>query len=187
MVRTVGGRLFLSYLAVVLVGLIAAAVTIAGLLVRYEDEVSRVRLQELGAPLLTAMATALRNNQDPKGIVDARVEQAKSADARLIIITSTRRVLVDSDNVLTQQTLDRTTQGNFGTFNDRGDQWLFVQQVIRPNATGVTPAIIVVARDSRRDRKSTRLNSSHVAISYAVFCLKKKRNFHIRSRCFAPG
>src|SRR5438874_10439909 len=28
----------------------------------------------------------------------------------------------------------------------------------------------------RRDRKSTRLNSSHVEISYAVFCLKKKRN-----------
>src|SRR5690625_2835948 len=27
-----------------------------------------------------------------------------------------------------------------------------------------------------RDRKSTRLNSSHVAISYAVFCLKKKNN-----------
>src|SRR5437870_10706168 len=28
--------------------------------------------------------------------------------------------------------------------------------------------------DRRGDRKSTRLNSSHVAISYAVFCLKKK-------------
>src|SRR5437870_10944195 len=27
------------------------------------------------------------------------------------------------------------------------------------------------------DRKSTRLNSSHVAISYAVFCLKKKKNY----------
>src|SRR5256885_3722605 len=27
-----------------------------------------------------------------------------------------------------------------------------------------------------RDRKSTRLNSSHLVISYAVFCLKKKRN-----------
>src|SRR5690625_5738397 len=27
-----------------------------------------------------------------------------------------------------------------------------------------------------RDRKSTRLNSSHVAISYAVFCLKKKKD-----------
>src|SRR5690606_41836110 len=30
------------------------------------------------------------------------------------------------------------------------------------------------ARLARRDRKSTRLNSSHVKISYAVFCLKKK-------------
>src|SRR5699024_11854069 len=29
------------------------------------------------------------------------------------------------------------------------------------------------------DRKSTRLNSSHVSISYAVFCLKKKINSHI--------
>src|SRR5690625_6023337 len=28
-----------------------------------------------------------------------------------------------------------------------------------------------------RDRKSTRLNSSHVAISYAVFCLKKKKKY----------
>src|SRR5690625_6773658 len=30
------------------------------------------------------------------------------------------------------------------------------------------------------DRKSTRLNSSHVAISYAVFCLKKKQQDHMR-------
>src|SRR5690625_5989566 len=30
--------------------------------------------------------------------------------------------------------------------------------------------------EDEEDRKSTRLNSSHVAISYAVFCLKKKKN-----------
>src|SRR6266496_3823279 len=35
-----------------------------------------------------------------------------------------------------------------------------------------------VAAD-RRDRKSTRLNSSHVEISYAVFCLKKKKKIQI--------
>src|SRR3712207_8351690 len=29
-----------------------------------------------------------------------------------------------------------------------------------------------------RDRKSTRLNSSHANISYAVFCLKKKNTYH---------
>src|SRR5690606_40974423 len=32
-----------------------------------------------------------------------------------------------------------------------------------------------VGEDKSRDRKSTRLNSSHVKISYAVFCLKKKK------------
>src|SRR5690625_7017622 len=33
----------------------------------------------------------------------------------------------------------------------------------------------VTLEDKEKDRKSTRLNSSHVAISYAVFCLKKKK------------
>src|SRR5439155_23218785 len=33
-----------------------------------------------------------------------------------------------------------------------------------------------------RDRKSTRLNSSHVATSYAVFCLKKKTSNNLRGR-----
>src|SRR5690242_21212361 len=38
-----------------------------------------------------------------------------------------------------------------------------------------------VRRKNRSDRKSTRLNSSHMSISYAVFCLKKKKNKqHIR-------
>src|SRR5207253_9896567 len=36
-------------------------------------------------------------------------------------------------------------------------------------------AMHVAGRFARQDRKSTRLNSSHVAISYAVFCLKKKK------------
>src|SRR5256885_13109416 len=33
-----------------------------------------------------------------------------------------------------------------------------------------------LARRPRQDRKSTRLNSSHLVISYAVFCLKKKKH-----------
>src|SRR5690242_21433010 len=36
-------------------------------------------------------------------------------------------------------------------------------------------------RPSARDRKSTRLNSSHMSISYAVFCLKKKKSLKITS------
>src|SRR3712207_8973778 len=37
------------------------------------------------------------------------------------------------------------------------------------------PPFIEVARATLGDRKSTRLNSSHANISYAVFCLKKKK------------
>src|SRR5258705_7751614 len=39
-------------------------------------------------------------------------------------------------------------------------------------------------KEGNRDRKSTRLNSSHLGISYAVFCLKKKKNcLPSRARC----
>src|SRR5207249_11349333 len=41
----------------------------------------------------------------------------------------------------------------------------------RAHLLGLAVIRVIVAR---RDRKSTRLNSSHVSISYAVFCLKKK-------------
>src|SRR5699024_12861858 len=37
------------------------------------------------------------------------------------------------------------------------------------------PAVDVPPQIDHADRKSTRLNSSHVSISYAVFCLKKKK------------
>src|SRR2546426_4867834 len=61
-------------------------------------------------------------------------------------------------------------------FRSRPDQ----HQERAQAARGVDP----LARQSRvpgvhadrRDRKSTRLNSSHLVISYAVFCLKKKNN-----------
>src|SRR5258708_31686461 len=51
-------------------------------------------------------------------------------------------------------------------------------------STAVTPSLYTTVRhaskvgrvtDSLQDRKSTRLNSSHQIISYAVFCLKKKK------------
>src|SRR3712207_7851634 len=45
------------------------------------------------------------------------------------------------------------------------------------NAVYAQVGIKVGTRDiARLDRKSTRLNSSHANISYAVFCLKKKKN-----------
>src|SRR5688500_20066996 len=37
-----------------------------------------------------------------------------------------------------------------------------------------------------KDRKSTRLNSSHLVISYAVFCLKKKKTTHTKNHTNTP-
>src|SRR5690349_23532778 len=56
-----------------------------------------------------------------------------------------------------------------------------VEQGVEAAAQGVALALVAAHRaapaldDVEGDRKSTRLNSSHVEISYAVFCLKKKR------------
>src|SRR3712207_7872615 len=43
-------------------------------------------------------------------------------------------------------------------------------------AGGAARPAVLRARGGAGDRKSTRLNSSHANISYAVFCLKKKKN-----------
>src|SRR5436853_2575837 len=40
----------------------------------------------------------------------------------------------------------------------------------------LAPSMLVLILGRALDRKSTRLNSSHLGISYAVFCLKKKKN-----------
>src|SRR5690349_4717547 len=49
------------------------------------------------------------------------------------------------------------------------------------SVTAMSPGTSFKSENTMKDRKSTRLNSSHVEISYAVFCLKKKR------RRAAPG
>src|SRR5258707_11920665 len=60
----------------------------------------------------------------------------------------------------------------------------------RPSGPGPHPGVVVIhhmpgwdeaTKEIARDRKSTRLNSSHVRISYAVFCLKKKKKTKLKS------
>src|SRR5947209_2719296 len=58
---------------------------------------------------------------------------------------------------------------------------MLVRGVEKQNSKAVTSAMLGAFRDrpetrAELDRKSTRLNSSHANISYAVFCLKKKKN-----------
>src|SRR5688572_31587905 len=56
-------------------------------------------------------------------------------------------------------------------------------RILVANALGIViladPVLLEIGEE---DRKSTRLNSSHSQISYAVFCLKKKKNYTTSSR-----
>src|SRR5688572_32282171 len=70
-----------------------------------------------------------------------------------------------------------TTDTEFTTGNTDDD--LVFEYVRRCSAGGAALRIVTLVGPDDftrgRDRKSTRLNSSHSQISYAVFCLKKKR------------
>src|SRR5437660_2461833 len=52
---------------------------------------------------------------------------------------------------------------------------LFASEACAKIALDAMRVLAGYGKHAHRDRKSTRLNSSHVAISYAVFCLKKKK------------
>src|SRR3989442_5115140 len=58
-----------------------------------------------------------------------------------------------------------------------------VTSVVMPCVTLLRARLSIrtLVSDWPRDRKSTRLNSSHVRISYAVFCLKKKKKLTTES------
>src|SRR3712207_7495966 len=65
----------------------------------------------------------------------------------------------------------------FGGPRTGKSQWLAGRVLDAPGAVLVTSTRTDLYELCGPDRKSTRLNSSHANISYAVFCLKKKKHF----------
>src|SRR2546422_4415413 len=63
----------------------------------------------------------------------------------------------------------------FRSYLTRVEDWEAVGRAHGEFFREIRPASTLVAVESPGDRKSTRLNSSHGYISYAVFCLKKKK------------
>src|SRR2546427_2426460 len=56
--------------------------------------------------------------------------------------------------------------------------WIFVPTFLVAPIFQILLFVYIGRSAGVQDRKSTRLNSSHSQISYAVFCLKKKKNHH---------
>src|SRR3989442_5779390 len=78
----------------------------------------------------------------------------------------TGELVLDGPNVMLGY-WNRPTQTARAFVEKHGNRWLRTCDVVRTDCDG--------------DRKSTRLNSSHVRISYAVFCLKKKKKLTNRA------
>src|SRR5690606_41288901 len=81
-------------------------------------------------------------------------------------------------------TLFRSEHKNFavvdGAMNDMirpslYNAWMNIDRVVAREGEKRVYDIVGAVCETGEDRKSTRLNSSHVKISYAVFCLKKKK------------
>src|SRR3712207_7985685 len=69
----------------------------------------------------------------------------------------------------------RASYGSYATFRDPdGNTWV-LQEVTTRLPGRISSSETSFASVADLDRKSTRLNSSHANISYAVFCLKKKK------------
>src|SRR6266571_6113740 len=72
----------------------------------------------------------------------------------------------------------RATEHLRSDLANRGHEGQQVVEVVPEHVLDHPEVDVLVAVDDHvpEDRKSTRLNSSHMSISYAVFCLKKKKN-----------
>src|SRR5690625_5976741 len=101
----------------------------------------------------------------------------ESRPAPLVVVLDT--AAFSSDSVSPSPPPRRLNDDHDNTFNARFTN--MGASVLFSRVSPVFPSR--PAQGTRLDRKSTRLNSSHVAISYAVFCLKKKKEYIATREC----
>src|SRR5690242_18100533 len=108
---------------------------------------------------------------------DARARAVRGAQhARGELAAIPGRLPKSKRSVLLLRTQNREASGRARKFAQSGREGIalaIVQAIREPDhaEAGFAGKLLVESRD----RKSTRLNSSHMSISYAVFCLKKKK------------
>ncbi len=207
--RGIAGRLFLSYLAVVAIGLLVAAAAIGGLLFGYENDQTRLRLVELATPFQAAIQAGVRDGKQPREIVDGLAEQAAAANARLLIIGPNsgnpalgRRVLVDTQGSLLNTRFPAPDQGPIGQFTQNGDAWIFVQQPLQRATLGAGGlGTIIVARpravygDTARALLPPLVAAGLVSAGFAVMLAgllagtitRPLRDLAAKTRAFAAG
>lgn len=129
------GRLFLSYLVVVAVSVLVAAVLVTGLLIQFDNSSARGRLILIQQPLFNAVTAALRQGRTPREVTGTFADQLRAVNARMLIVATTgRRVEADSEDRLDGQILTPQPSGiaDVFSFRDQDGDWLYVQRAIDP-------------------------------------------------------
>src|SRR6267142_3960726 len=128
------------------------------------DCIHRSRVSRVGliCSLVKGEAAAGRvTNASPPSCRYSAPSRARARTSSPSDRTSTKKSATSHARRRTSGSLERTTS----TPSSRP----MARYMARQKSATVSAAVL-------RDRKSTRLNSSHMSISYAVFCLKKKKN-----------
>src|SRR3712207_3933725 len=88
---------------------------------------------------------------------------------------------ISEDIVVIRETLNNLSMGNIETIAGAAGGIKYTYGISEEKINEFTEKLCMILQEKQRivpgeDRKSTRLNSSHANISYAVFCLKKKNH-----------
>src|SRR5699024_12047634 len=111
---------------------------------------------------------------DPSGLFLSGQREAVPGTCVTITLDGRRPMPVEIQALTTHQVAPNPRRTTAGVDSARVSMTLAVLHGRLGVDTGARD-VYVATVGGARDRKSTRLNSSHVSISYAVFCLKKKK------------
>src|SRR5437773_12497265 len=125
----------------------------------------------VGTPVMPGAGT-----DKPMEIVKGAIKEAKLSASDVILVDTAGRLHIDDELMNELSMLKKELQPSEILFIADS---MIGQDAVRSagefhKRLGLTGVILTKLDGDARDRKSTRLNSSHITISYAVFCLKKK-------------
>src|SRR5699024_12079743 len=121
----------------------------------------------------------MSDNNNLSFITGALIGSVVGAGLALVFAPKTGRELRSDINRGTRQAMDKADDLRV-TVQEKGSEYMDQARIkgseLKEKSSEMTKQV------TEKDRKSTRLNSSHVSISYAVFCLKKKKKIKHKNR-----
>src|SRR5690554_4198936 len=134
--------------------------------------------------LQTTITTALKEAMKAKDQVTLEALRAIKSELLLAQTSGADTAITEAEEIKLLQKLVKQREDAASIFSEQNRldlaepelaQATVIKQFLPEQLSESEIEIIIKEIVSNRDRKSTRLNSSHVRISYAVFCLKKKK------------